>query len=472
MSSGSTVQSKAWRGEKVFRLFVVLAAPVVALGLGGLVGIFGDTLSLSSFLVLGVLGVAVVLVVLRPNWGAFVLLWLFFFNDLLADFVSESSLISAGKILGIWVLLMWILRQLDSEQIKVYVGAVGWLGVALSCLALVSGLVNGGAWLQALLLLVPGVAFYILIVNQLEDWRDWEVFGAHLIVIGIVAGLNLLLRLWLAADINNPAILRFETVMTKSSVLNDPNNVALYLASVLPLAITQLRRRGRLRVVLWLVAVLLIVGVVATSSRGGTLALGVSLLVLSLRFREARVLLLVGVVIVLVVAPHLPTVSYLYERFLLTDAASYRSYVLRLNAFKTGLQMGLDKPLLGTGPFLWVDLVDKYAVDATKGVATSSHSIWVQAFSELGFPGLLLTGGLFLAGAWNLWRVWRYPDRTGQAVPRKWAMLAFLLSYMVAVTFLNLLYSRTLFMVLGVVVAYGQLEYRYSQLEPEGDSIG
>ena len=200
--------------------------------------------------------------------------------------------------------------------------------------------------------------------------------------------------------------------------------------------------------------------------------MGVSLLVLSLRFREARVLLLVGVVIVLVVAPHLPTVSYLYERFLLTDAASYRSYVLRLNAFKTGLQMGLDKPLLGTGPFLWVDLVDKYAVDATKGVATSSHSIWVQAFSELGFPGLLLTGGLFLAGAWNLWRVWRYPDRTGQAVPRKWAMLAFLLSYMVAVTFLNLLYSRTLFMVLGVVVAYGQLEYRYSQLEPEGDSIG
>jgi O-antigen ligase len=229
------------------------------------------------------------------------------------------------------------------------------------------------------------------------------------------------------------------------------------LASVVPLVIARLRQRGRWNAVLWIIAVLLILGVVATSSRGGTLALGAVLFVLSLRHWEARLLLLAGVILVLVIAPLLPTVGYLYDRFRLTDSSTYTSTVLRLNAFQTGLRMGLDKPLLGTGPFLWADLVDQYAVDAFQGVAASSHSIWVQAFSELGVTGLLLTMALFGAGVWRLWCVWRVPSQSRRAESRKWAILAFALGYIVAVTFLNLLYSRTLFMILGYVVAFAQL---------------
>lgn len=127
--------------------------------------------------------------------------------------------------------------------------------------------------------------------------------------------------------------------------------------------------------------------VVASSSRGaviGTAIAGLWILMKSrYRTRGFIALAIVGVIVFLSLPPEF------MARF--DTMGEDNSSRLRLEYWKWGWQATKDHPLLGIGYFNWLPVYTDYlAANNIHRLAQPSHNIFIQAGSELGFPGLLL----------------------------------------------------------------------------------
>lgn len=161
--------------------------------------------------------------------------------------------------------------------------------------------------------------------------------------------------------------------------LGDGNDFSLSMCILIPCMIeVALAARSRFRACLaWMAVIVIILAIIATQSRGGTL--GVAAVLAYLWWRSPRKLLsataiaMVGM-LVLAYAP----AQYFQRMSTVTGMSIDGSAQGRLDAWSGAIGMGAKNPILGIG-------TGQFAARWGK----TAHSTYFLAFGELGFPGLV-----------------------------------------------------------------------------------
>ncbi|NUQ00729.1 MAG: O-antigen ligase family protein, partial [Armatimonadetes bacterium] len=191
----------------------------------------------------------------------------------------------------------------------------------------------------------------------------------------------------------------FEERAAGVGVLSDPNDLALTLVMVLPLAVAlwQFERGVYRRWLLAIAAGLLIAGTLVSRSRGGVLGLLVVLFLEGYERvggRRGRIAFsLVGAFL-----GFLALGAMLAQRGqTFGDIGDDPNVYNRRGAWVAGLRMMLDRPFTGVGMYRFAEFTDTYGprwMDQREMVA---HNSIVQVAGEMGLPGLLV----FCALLWH-----------------------------------------------------------------------
>lgn len=172
-----------------------------------------------------------------------------------------------------------------------------------------------------------------------------------------------------------------------NSITYDPNAAAALFVTLLPYAIFLATRRGKLRYAAMAMIPLFIAALIRTSSRGGTIALGVLAVSLIVFAPKRRRIVYAGVLGVIVITALLVPHSGLIQRFNdLSDSQDYNftSRDGRVEIWKRGIGMMLTHPAFGVGV---------RAFEVANGTIAHSwlnaHNAVVQIGAELGLGGLI-----------------------------------------------------------------------------------
>jgi putative inorganic carbon (HCO3(-)) transporter len=286
---------------------------------------------------------------------------------------------------------------------------------------------------------------YLVLVRQLGDVaRIKGVFatliGVHVLAIGLSPDIF--------ADSSGRAS------VNAGAFLGDGNDFALSVNIILPLCLFLLQEsRKKLGQLLWLgTTILLLLAIVATKSRGGTIALVVVGLYFWMRSRRklaTAACVLAGALTVVVAAPP----AYFSRMSTISDTEE-SSAQGRINAWKTAASMAADNPLLGAGAGHFPS-----AYGARKGGRwMTAHSIYFLLLGELGIPGISVLLFLIiynLVGNRRLQRDLKQfdPDRTLTASNLLASTSAAMVAFAVAGTFLSAAYYPHLYVISGLAAA-------------------
>ncbi len=224
-------------------------------------------------------------------------------------------------------------------------------------------------------------------------------------------------------------------------LLQDPNELALATSVALAFAfLFAARRPSRTRRMLLVLATTVVaVCVVMTKSRGGQLAF-IAVVGISLARRLGRERL---VRLAIASAPVVLVMMTLGGR---SGAEADESAELRILAWREGLRMFAEHPLLGVGQ-------DHF----TLYHGYTAHNSYVLTAAELGLIGFVLWSAmLYLAIKIPLSGVRRYAGRPGAEVARDWgiALLASMAAMLIGIFFLSMSYHALLWIYMALASAY------------------
>lgn len=285
----------------------------------------------------------------------------------------------------------------------------------------------------------------------------WLPFLAVTVVIADVAAREVPLRDLLAAAVGGAVVAALggllgmaEQGWTRASgPLEDPNDLAYFLVAALPLVIALAPSRGR-RALVGVAAGVLVLGTVATLSRGGALALGAAVLWLLLR-RVVRVRVLVGAALACgVIVAGLATDERVVE------ALREKAFIAGTNVDTRELRwaaagrMLADSPVLGVGPggFRGAYAAASRNAELDEQVPVA-HEMYLEVGAELGVAGLALFLALIGLTAVVSERVLRAGGDRRLVV----AVQASLLAVLVASAFLSQQYYLPLWFLAALVCA-------------------
>ena len=223
---------------------------------------------------------------------------------------------------------------------------------------------------QALLEAVVGYAAVAWVITRIV-WSVGRLKGIFAVVVVVHAVIMIL-----SPDMLLDPDSRTHTIAS-GSFLGDGNDFALSLDIAIPMGLFLLFQSKSVaaRVLLIPLLLFLVVGVIASQSRGGTLALAaVGLYYWFKSGKSIAMALVVGaaVVVVLTLAP-----SSYFDRMNTITNPTDGSAQGRINSWKLAWNQALGNPLLGIG-----------AGNTPYMAFQNPHSIYFMMLGELGFPGL------------------------------------------------------------------------------------
>ncbi len=235
-----------------------------------------------------------------------------------------------------------------------------------------------------------------------------------------------------------------------TGLFNDPNEVCVWLAALLPLALYNLQQdRDVFRRIGWLALIALYAyGIYLTRSRGGFLAMVAGLAVLvAARYGWRRAVAFAAV--------GLPILVLLFAGRQTRIETAAGTGQTRVQLWSDWLDRFRSSPVFGVG----VELRDTTGDDkAAPAVPTEhvAHNSFLQAFADVGFPGGCLFLGAYYVALWSVWRVGRHralrPDPAGQGMQPP--VLAMVTAYGTGMLSLSLWTVAPTYMVLGLAAAY------------------
>jgi putative inorganic carbon (HCO3(-)) transporter len=188
--------------------------------------------------------------------------------------------------------------------------------------------------------------------------------------------------------------------------LGDGNDFAWSVCIVVPFAIflTQ-TSAGKAAKVMWLASTcLLIIAIVGSQSRGGSIALGAVLFYFFLKGKK-KVVGLIGFAVVAMVVMVFAPQAYFDRISSIRDYETEGSAQGRIMAWKSAMRMAADNPFLGVGAgHFSVKYGIEYrppGVGRTEIPWSTAHSIYFLVLGEYGFTGIVILLGLIIS---NLFR--------------------------------------------------------------------
>lgn len=225
----------------------------------------------------------------------------------------------------------------------------------------------------------------------------------------------------------------------------DSNDMAALLGLMLPLALGLIRTERRwVRLAVAGAAVLFLLAVIASGSRGGALGLGAGAIVYVLGLKSRRRFLGLGVLAVATLLVWNFSPSFQERMSSLTnledDYNTTHEYG-RKAVWKRGRQYIRENPIIGVGAGNFPDREGLYFAEAYSGLRggkwSTAHNAYVQAFAELGILGGSLFVAILLYGVRHAWRLWRGVRAGGRLLVHRPEFLAGLAAYLVSGIFLS-----------------------------------
>lgn len=371
----------------------------------------------------------------------------------LPEVLSFLAPLQLGKVAVLWAVAAILVGPRDVGQARVLDQRLGRLLAIWFAIAAVS--VVWSVWhsysLSILLgkLLINLIVFFV-IARTTTNARTLRFYsGCLLLCAALLSGTAILA----AASGTDTRI--------AVSAAYDPNDLAMVLVMLLPLAVAWLfARRGGGRLAMVLLCGGVLVGILLTGSRGGFLglaAVGVYLCCARLptpdgglgpRFHPAKfAAALLGVAVLLVATPatvweRIGTIASLEQDYNVTGSTG------RLAIWGRGVEAMVERPWgYGLGTF--------GAVEGERGGRyKAAHNIWIEIGVELGVQGVIVLG-LVLWTAFGIARhVRRQPPRgpphRQTTLPVALGLRGTLIGYLVTGFFLSAAHSGVLFVTLGV----------------------
>ncbi len=353
-----------------------VTAAAIAAGLGGATA---AVLAPRATLVAVVAAAAVAIAVARIEWAALALVAVEPFGDLLREVHP-----GAVKAVGALLFFSWLVRL--AHQPRVALRHPGVYAVGALALTVLGSFVARGADPRAGLDHAVSYASYALVVVVLVDTvrrarPDPVTFATRLALVFAASGTA-------AAAVG---LLGFLGRGGRASgPLADPNDLAFFLVAALALLLVARRRLPVL--VLAAAGGVLVVGTLATFSRGAVIALVVMAAVaVVLGALRATVALAVAAVAVAAVGA-----LWLTHADVVTRSLAEKEHVaaanvdLRLTTVSMAAAMTTDRPLLGQGPGGFAAARGEFVPAGVVSVdQTVAHQMYLDVSAELGIVGLV-----------------------------------------------------------------------------------
>lgn len=396
---------------------------------------------------------------------------LFFFPFLgaLAYLVFEYALISAmfpvlaplqvGKLLMVAVFVSWFTNGLVTGNLRLVSDRVnwvmlGWVAMAFATIVLalrsdaaLEGAVNLAKWFATMLL-------FIHLVTSVQKWH-WFIWIFLLLNLKLSQFQLRSYSFGLQAAADKDYFITAGAGAGSVSFLANATDFGAAMCVAVPLAICMARyaKWKPLRILSLVSAGFFIMSIVRTGSRGAAVALFAMAVVYWWKSRRKApvAVAVVGLVIaVWTIAPPAWQARFISAKNYNEDATASS----RLDFWKAGLVMFAAHPLTGVGIS---NFPANYA--AVTGIAIAPHSIFIQAASELGLPGISILLGLIVIvfrrnGASR--RLAAEQERSDLGAFAD-ALDVSLVGYMVSGAFLSILYYPHLFMILAMTIALNQI---------------
>ena len=252
-------------------------------------------------------------------------------------------------------------------------------------------------------------------------------------------------------------------------MLEDNNDFALALAMSVPLLVHlgTSERRDILRRGVYLMIPLVMITVILTRSRGGTLSMGVMTMILIWRSRNRVMGFALGaaaVGAVLILAPR----EYIARIKTIKDYQTESSAASRIRAWKVAGRMIRDNPLTGVGfrrfQMNYLDYEPNPSPDQLRGEGTIvAHNSYLQVWAECGTPAFILYMSMLLLSLVDIWRVRRLASRRYHA---SWILSyctmfeAVMGTFLVGSMFLNRAHFDLIYHYVAIILVFGHVARR------------
>lgn len=433
-------------------------------------------------LTLGLCGLAIVM--WRPEWGVALLLVMFLVRygqrsgpaTIGAILARGSGLLTINNMLGIVLALLMVYRLyrendfsfLNNRQIQL-IGLATLVLVVSAYLNPVDieekidlGLPTGGQ--DPRRLIVARTLFLVLVVYFIRTPSQIRFIVGIFVVLALLTAFKGLSS-GLSGAGYRPDVAGFRAGGQTSFIGGTANPNRLAMISTLTLVLVWEYGTSRIRGRVWLIntiAVLLIMTIFMTASRGGVIALvATSLLLFARRSTGARPLVyaaIVGAVAAPLISQILPPESV--ERLLnvpglrQTDASVEGSASIKKRrlGFDVGMEIGRRHPLIGVGVGNWE--IARFRIDPQHSIA-GTHNSYLRAFAEGGTVSLATYLLAFLVTIRELGRILKRKEALARvrADGLQWIVSGVrmcLISFMIFSLFADLWESIVFYLLFGV----------------------
>lgn len=310
------------------------------------------------------------------------------------EWLSWASPLRLALTTSVLAALAVALQRLGRAQPVALGGVTGWALLGMLALAFLSKRwsVNPEATQTWTFDMAKLVAIYFVTLNVVSTPRRMKWILGAIVLASLVTSIGAIQWYLRGTDLVEGFRARWVGVYA------DPNHLAEDLALVVPLAVAFVMRRPNplwLKLVCGAAAILAVIAIIQTHSRGGSIGLLVAMGVWALREKKRIRAVVVGLALLGGLAAFAPQ-SFWEREQTVGDFKEDASAMGRVYAWNVASRIGVDRPLLGVGAggfrFAWPLYAPQEATHAYV-----AHNIYLDTIGELGMVGfflfLVFTGG-------------------------------------------------------------------------------
>lgn len=235
------------------------------------------------------------------------------------------------------------------------------------------------------------VIIYFLLTNILTEKRDLYIFVIILLMLNFKLA-QFVVRVWVENGFYSDPRGIYEGYGVGGSFFRNPNDMGAAFNSIAGISLllvsydyTRILNRIRMKWFHVICAASFSVAILATSSRGAIIGFLTVLLLLVFKVKRKVLSLLILIFLGSVYISLIPSDNW--KRFMEIGTEEDTSGQERLNLWTAGIRMANEHPLTGVGPNNF-GLYNQEVYNAPSRLV--QHNIFIQAVSELGYPGMIL----------------------------------------------------------------------------------
>jgi putative inorganic carbon (HCO3(-)) transporter len=353
------------------------------------------------------------------------------------------------RLLTVTLIIVWAIRAAITKS-ALYLQEKGLLLLYLFYLIMVFSIpfsfwpsYSFNVFVEMLKILV----FVILFIHLIDSQKKLKIFFWVFLVVNCYLAFSAVKNFMLLGQTAVSA-----RVGGTGGFLGDANDFALALSVALPFSFYLFlsERKKLLKFIYLTFCSILTLGIVSTSSRGGFITLVFLMFYFVLKSKRKLLGVFSILLIFLLIFLFAPQ-EYWQRQMTITSYEQDESAMGRIDAWKAGIRMFADRPLLGVGLGAYETAFGvKYG--GKEGSWFSAHNAYVQTGAELGFLGILVYLGL-------MFYIYSQANRLAKSIQEgnylktiSQGLVGALLAYAVGSFFLSVGHYPHLYFLLGVAI--------------------